>query len=547
MVEEIFLKNWGIFISSLLIFLLLATGSALASSTYLENGQVVEKFSSRPLADRKEVHSLEPGWNRYVDHSQGFSLAYPQAMQVDVSLSSLRTVLSDGSTRLEIYHDIFSSATAPTAQAYINYSNRFLGNKTDHRLQEDRYLVLNGYQVHLLRWERNKLARVKNDHNYYVSAEIIINPREVYTLIWKSTQPVNEYMTVLESFKTIPRSGSPGFWAKYAPGETNWNDATRTWFDQYFNESAPLTWGIFEPTAPTSFSYLQQLEKRFNYQFPILLVYQHLDSNLPLPILQQAQRKGRTVELTLQTSSFQLSEADNQRLPYDMLNGVYDVFLHNYARQLKEFGDPVLFRLNNEMNGDWCTYSSYYTSKDPDLFIALWRYVYDVFQQEGVDNVIWVWNPHDISFPDFKWNHAFLYYPGDEYVDVIGLTGYNTGTYYAGEKWREFAYIYDSMYRSYGNVFKHPFMITEFGCNSVGGDKAAWIEGMFAAIKQYPRIKVAIWWNGIDWDAQNQPARIYRIDENSQVLDAFTRGLTEYQQELVAAGAQSGEKDNVSD
>jgi hypothetical protein len=68
-------------------------------------------------------------------------------------------------------------------------------------------------------------------------------------------------------------------------------------------------------------------------------------------------------------------------------------------------------------------------------------------------------------------------------------------------------------------------MITEFGSNSVGGDKVAWIEGMFAAIDQFPRIKVAVWWNGVDWDAQMNPARIYRIDENQQVLDAFARGL----------------------
>jgi CBS domain-containing protein len=108
---------------------------------------------------------------------------------------------------------------------------------------------------------------------------------------------------------------------------------------------------------------------------------------------------------------------------------------------------------------------------------------------------------------------------------VSGLTGYNTGTYYPGEKWREFAHIYDPLYRLYSSVFEHPFMITEFGSNSVGGDKVAWIEGMFAAIDQFPRIKVAVWWNGIDWDAQMNPARIYRIDENNAVLDAFARGL----------------------
>jgi len=500
-----------------------------STSTFIENGKIVDKFSKQPSADRKEINPLGNGFNRYIDHAQGFSLIYPQHMEVDVSLSSLRTLISDADTRLEIYHDIFSSGNTPSVQAYINYSNRFLNNKTDHQVLENRYLTINNYQVHLLRWERNKLARVPNDHNYYVSAEIIINSKEVFTLIWESTHPIDDFMQVLESFQTIPRSGIPGMWAKFSPADRKWNKETQQWFENYFGDSAAITWGIFEPTAPASFSTLKQLEKHFAYEFPVLLHYQHLDSDAPLPVLKQAYKEGRVLELTLQTSSHLLSTAENQRLPYEILAGTYDAFLQDYARQVKEFGHPVLFRLNNEMNGDWCSYSAYYTCKDPDLFIALWRYIHDIFAQAGADNVIWVWNPNDGSFPDFNWNHTFLYYPGDEYVDVVGLTGYNTGNYYPGENWREFAYIYDPLYRLYSRVFEHPFMITEFGSNSVGGDKVAWIGNMFAVIDKYPRIKVAVWWNGIDWDAQMRPARIYRIDENQQVLDAFARGLKKYQ------------------
>lgn len=56
---------------------------------------------------------------------------------------------------------------------------------------------------------------------------------------------------------------------------------------------------------------------------------------------------------------------------------------------------------------------------------------------------IWVWNPNEKSFPNFCWNYADNYYPGDEYVDIVGLTGYNTGDYYDGEIWRRFDEIYD--------------------------------------------------------------------------------------------------------
>lgn len=511
-------------VAALWCFILLLPAPALADSTLLENGQAVQEFSAHPLDDRKTITPLDNGWINYKDHAQGYQLNHPGNMTVDMTLSAVRTRISSEQTRIDIYRDVFTPGSA-TPYTYINYSNRFLSSTTDHLVQENCYLNVNGRQVHLLRWERTPLARVPNDHRYYVCAEIIISSGEVYTIVFESTQPVSYYMTVLESFQLIPRQGSPGYFTDYAPADADWNEETRQFYQQYFGEEAPLTWGMFEPTAPFSFSYLQQMEKKFQYEFPILLVYQCLDSTPPLPILQAAHREGRTLELTLQTSSEHLSQAENQRLPYEILKGTYDHYLHDYARQLAEFDHPILFRLNNEMNGDWCSYSSYHTSRDPDLYIALWRYVYEIFEAEQADNIIWVWNPNDNSFPDFKWNHALLYYPGNEYVDVIGLTGYNTGTYYAGEKWRSFAHIYDQLYRFYAGVFDHPFMITEFGSNSVGGDKAAWIDDMFAVIDRYPRIKAAVWWNGTDWDSQMRPARIYRIDENSRVMDAFTRGL----------------------
>ncbi|NLF44461.1 MAG: hypothetical protein GX581_00145, partial [Syntrophomonadaceae bacterium] len=129
--------------------------------------------------------------------------------------------------------------------------------------------------------------------------------------------------------------------------------------------------------------------------------------------------------------------------------------------------------------------------------------------------------------------HALAYYPGDDYVDIIGLTGYNTGTYYPGELWRSFGEIYDPLYNTYSSYFSHPFIITEFGSNSAGGDKAAWVQDMFRQIDQYPQIKAAIWWNGTDWDQNEEPARIYRLDENRAVMDAFKKGLVKYNKKPV--------------
>jgi hypothetical protein len=77
-------------------------------------------------------------------------------------------------------------------------------------------------------------------------------------------------------------------------------------------------------------------------------------------------------------------------------------------------------------------------------------------------------------------------------------------------------------------LFHKPFMITEFAANSFGGDKPAWIQDMFKHIGEYPNIKVAIWWSGIDYDSKNHPGRIYILDENKDTLTAFRVNLKKY-------------------
>ncbi len=259
-----------------------------------------------------------------------------------------------------------------------------------------------------------------------------------------------------------------------------------------------------------------------------------IDEYFPAWGLDNAYRHGKYLELTLQTTragqvnALWATETDNAGMVYAILDGKYDDYFAAYADKLKEFGHPVLFRLNNEMNGDWCWYSALYTGKDAELYKALWRYVHSIFVARGVENVVWVWNPHDVSLPAFKWNHYLAYYPGDEYVDIIGLTGYNNGTYFPGERWREFVEIYPSLHDEYAGHFDKPFMITEFSSNSVGGDKVAWIHRMFDEIGKLDRIKVAIWWSGVDFDQNGQPGRIYLIDENEQILDAFKERLKDY-------------------
>ncbi len=504
------------------IFLAVILTSPVNAASVI-NGQYAN-YAPGPNADVKVTSPAGDYYEHLTDYANGYSLLVPRGLIIDASLSPVVTVLTNDTLRIEIFYDNFTNTEASTAD-YMAYSNKFINNTREHTLLANETYRENGFKIHLLNWTRRKLAHVPNDKNYYASIELAKNESEVYTVMIKSTQPIENAGEIAASFTLVERQGTPEFNRPEAKSTTPFNAETRALYDHFFSTASPLRWGIFEPVAPQKFENLDALEAKLNYTFPILVRYQSFNERLPIMALNAAYERGRTVELTLQTG---YDFTDNSSTIYDILDGKYDEYFEMYAKQIKYFGHPILFRLNNEMNGDWCWYSAHYYSKDAELYKAMWRHIRGIFDANGVDNLIWVWNPHDLSFPAFKWNHYLMYYPGDEYVDVVGLTGYNTGTYFPGERWREFSSIYPQVYSEYAQHFSKPFMITEFGSNSFGGNKPAWMNRMFDQIGQFNKIKVAIWWNGIDRDSQGNPGRIYLLDETAETTEAFRQGLTKF-------------------
>ena len=480
-------------------------------------------------SDSKGLYQLknDGGYSLFTNYVDGYSLHVDQGMKVDMDYSSVVTVLENDSKRIEIYKEILPYDIGQ--QSYINYSNRFISNTKDHIKEYEAQTAVNGYSVHILQWSREKLSRVENDKNYYVSLDIRNGSREVYSIFVKSDKPLymtGGYQYLLNNFKTFMPTKAPYTRQAQAvvPEERGWNQETEDFYYQYFGPASTLKWGLFEPAAPGDFTQMRHLEAAMEYEFPILLNYSSFENKYQHPNLDArlsaAYENNKTLELTLQTPP-----SDSGNMVYDVLNGEYDEFLRDYAKKVSDFDHPVMFRLGNEMNGDWCPYSSYHTSKDTMIFKEFYRYIYKIFEEAGADNVIWIWNPNGKSFPDFKWNDALMYYPGDEYVDIVGLTAYNTGTYYPGEDWIEFDVLYDSLYEEYIRLYQQPMMITEFASSSVGGSKANWIRNMFNHIEKYENIKVAVWWDGCDWDADGNVARPYFIDETKDLLDIFKEYL----------------------
>lgn len=85
---------------------------------------------------------------------------------------------------------------------------------------------------------------------------------------------------------------------------------------------------------------------------------------------------------------------------------------------------PVIFRPFHEHNGNWFWWGKGLATEED--YIALWQFtVHYLRDEKGLHNLIWAFSPDRsrTSIDTFKQDY-FYGYPGDEYVDIIGLDNY---------------------------------------------------------------------------------------------------------------------------
>lgn len=519
----------------LCFFLLLSAGCA--------NGHLANT-DKQPKDPALRYFELGASADWYDNEKLGYRLKLPAGSRVLLENTGMRNhiILADGRT-VDVY---LSNDRKGSSLYYLRLNagfeqtapNCFI-NRIDHQITRQTHSMLHGFSINKTMWTRVPLAKISDDRRFYYAIDMALDEHRAVSFVMKSATPIAENdVAVLDDiaahFKPDSFLKDLSVQKDYSPMRDHryLNRATKAFYDEMFAEKAPLRWGIFEPKyAAHDYKALDALEKDLGTRFHVLVHY--LDfrrSDIAkdvAPVLRQAAKEGRAVELTIQT--FDDPSAANST--YAVLNGDYDGYLTALAKAIQNSGAVVLLRVGNEMNGCWCTYSPVNLSRDPDLYVAFYRYVIDRLEENGAGpQMLYVWNPNAESFPDYAWNHPYLAWPGNRYVDVVGLTAYNTGTYFPGEKWRTFDDMYRLPYREMSQFAAQPMMITEFACSSIGGDKVAWLKDALPKIsREYPLIKVAIWWNSADRDPKDGKtiSRPYYLNETPETTAVFRNYFTQ--------------------
>jgi len=217
-------------------------------------------------------------------------------------------------------------------------------------------------------------------------------------------------------------------------------------------------------------------------------------------------------------------------------NGSQDAKIAEWVRHVKAWlakgqGRSLIVAPLPEHNGDWTKYKC-----DPTNFKLAYRKFVDAFAAAGIGEtqVRFAWVPNGWTSPGC--GSLSSYYPGDDIVDVIGISAYNFGTCPG-------ASLYDTPQQAmepYLNIIRNtipgshtkPFVISQTAAPR-GSCQSSWITAMTSYLRDDPNVVGFVWFN---FNKAGEPN--FKVWTNNSLVqgwkDAVASGATTYQWPLTS-------------
>lgn len=219
--------------------------------------------------------------------------------------------------------------------------------------------------------------------------------------------------------------------------------------------------GMYLPGAPADITKVDQFTATYQYVPKIISWYLAWGQPLNLQALRQLRVRNILPLITLEPWDPRRPKEDVYPLD-NISRGKYDTYLAQLASTIRTYGHPVLIRFAHEMNGDWYPWSG-----QPQAWVNALAQLHLVFH--NVENVFWIWCPN-VSYPGSR--PLVEYYPGDRYIDWVGLDGYNWGN-----PWVWPSELFGPSIQEIRDFTTKPLLICETAC-AEHPDKDRWINAL---------------------------------------------------------------------
>ncbi|WP_374009320.1 glycoside hydrolase family 26 protein [Leifsonia sp. LS-T14] len=315
-----------------------------------------------------------------------------------------------------------------------------------------------------------------------------------------------------------------------APARADLVNPAKRYYGMY-TEQAPFNWATFDATSA-----------KVGVSPNMVGYFSGWDENFRANAVQRSWQQGRLPLMTWESRPIDAGNdavnAPAYSLP-NIIRGDFDAYLHQYAKDIVATGLPLGIRLDHEMNGIWYPWAetdgqgNSINGNSQGDYVKMWRHVHDIFQQEGANNlVVWVWAPNIVNnLPTSHKAPGYLdsLYPGDAYVDWVGLSGYLRPPYKSDNDF-SFDYTFKPSLDTLRSITHKPIVLAEVGASETDGHKPAWIASFFEALAKPENDDIiGFSWFNLAVTSYVEGVRAtndWRIDSRADTLSAFITGLT---------------------
>ncbi len=241
----------------------------------------------------------------------------------------------------------------------------------------------------------------------------------------------------------------------------------------------------------TQLSVAGTLSHQLDHKVAVVDFYLGWGAPFPKGQVNRIRAAGDVPEITWEPWDYRLGLHQTTDSLSSIAGGTFDAYVQAFAKAAKTWGGTLLLRFGHEMNGTWYPWCIGINGNTAANYVSAFRHLHGLMA--SATNIRWIWSPN-VLLPGQTEKFLASLYPGDAYVNYIGIDGYNFGTSVANLRWLTPDQVFGATVAAVKTITpKKPVIFAEVACSEQGGNKATWIRQMFQFLKAQPRIVGFVW------------------------------------------------------